>query len=558
MADPVRVIEATRPADVETAIRQVQAEARSRQCHALGLIRYEAGRAFDLEVADAAPYALPLAWFALFESDHVHVVDAPRALHAYRIGTPRPSIDRDAFRAAFERIRQHIAAGDTYQVNCTFKLRADFSGDPLSLFADLAATQRGRHSAFIRVGQHAICSASPELFFSIDGDRIAARPMKGTASRGRTAAEDDQRADALRHSAKERAENVMIVDMMRNDIGRVAEVGTVDAPELFALERYPNVWQMTSTVTARTSAPLDAIIRALFPSASVTGAPKVRTMEIIRDIEHEPRGVYTGAIGYLTPDGGAQFNVAIRTAVVDERRGALEFGVGSGVVWDSDPDREYDECLLKGSVLGRRPEPFDLLETIRWTPEEGFFLLERHLARLQSSARYFGFECQVTRIRAALAAAVQTAGGPLRLRLLVAEDGSVRVEQAPLDARPGVWHVQLAPRPIDPLDARLFHKTTNRRMYEDLRVPGYDDVILWNAAGEITESTIANLVFEIEGRRVTPPVECGLLPGTLRAELLATGQVSEARVRVDELSRASGLWLVNSVRGWCPATLAAP
>ena len=264
MADPVRVIEATRPADVAPAIRQVLAETRSRSCQALGLIRYEAGRAFDLEVADAAPYALPLVWFALFDSDHVHAVEAPRALHAYRIGTPIPSIDRAAFRAAFERIRHHIADGDTYQVNYTFKLRADFSGDPLSLFADLVATQRGRYSAFIRVGDHAICSASPELFFSIDGDRIAARPMKGTASRGRTVVEDDQRANELRHSAKERAENVMIVDMMRNDIGRVADVGTVDVPELFALERYPNVWQMTSTVTARTSAPLDAVIGRCF------------------------------------------------------------------------------------------------------------------------------------------------------------------------------------------------------------------------------------------------------------------------------------------------------
>ena len=495
----------------------------------------------------------------------------PGRRDAYDLGPLVPSVDRESFARAFQQIRRHIADGNTYQLNYTFRLQAAFSGDPRSLFADLVAAQAGRYNAFIRLEDHAICSASPELFFRRDAVRLkpdattaetpwtlTARPMKGTARRGRTTAEDAAAAAQLRASTKERAENVMIVDMMRNDLGRIAEVGTVEAPELFALEAYPNVWQMTSTVTARSGARLDEIAAALFPSASVTGAPKVRTMQIIRSLEPDTRGIYTGAIGYVAPDGRAQFNVAIRTAVIDLRTGRLDFGVGSGIVWDSDPEQEYEECLLKGSVLGQRPEPFELLETMRWTSGEGFFLLERHLDRLQDSARYFGFTCSMDRVRQALDEchkAASPSGRPQRVRLLVAEDGSVHVERAPLAPQEGIVRLRLAAQPIDPSDRFLFHKTTNRGIYDQARLPDCDDVILWNPGGEIAESTIANLVVDIDGRRVTPPVECGLLAGTLRAELLSTGEILQARVTVDELRKATRLWLINSVRGWCPADL---
>lgn len=556
MADPIHVVEARTPAEVAGTIREIETRATAQDCYGVGLVRYEAGNAFGLRVREGAS-ELPLAWFALFERSAVRSIEVPLSSGSYRLGKLEPSIEPHVFRTAFERIKTHIADGDSYQINYTFRLRGSFEGDSRSFFADLAAAQGGRYAVFLRIGPYAVCSASPELFFSRHGPAITTRPMKGTVRRGRTLQEDREQAEWLRGSVKERAENVMIVDMMRNDLGRIAHVGTVMVPELFTLERYPNVWQMTSTVTARSMASLDQIFAAAFPSASVTGAPKVRTMEIIETIEREPRGVYTGAVGWVAPGGEGRFNVAIRTAVVDARARALEFGVGSGVVWDSEWEREYNECLLKGSILDRRPSSFELLETLRWTPGEGFFLLDRHLGRLRDSAEYFGFDCSTSRLREALDRAVVSADRALRVRLLAAEDGTVRTELMPLDRAAAPMRIGLAIVPIDPSDVFLFHKTTSRRQYERARRADLDDVILWNPAGEATESTVANLVVERNGRRVTPPVECGLLGGTFRAHLLARGDVVEERVRVDELRAASRVWLINSVRGWCPATLLA-
>jgi para-aminobenzoate synthetase/4-amino-4-deoxychorismate lyase len=280
-------------------------------------------------------------------------------------------------------------------------------------------------------------------------------------------------------------------------------------------------------------------------------------MQILADLEPGPRGIYTGAIGHVRPDGSASFNVAIRTAIVDRRRSRVELGIGSGIVWDSDARSEYDECLLKGSILGRRPESFELLETMRWQPGEGFHLLERHLARLEESAEYFACPCDLAAIRRALAAAVEGGAGPLRVRLLLALDGTPRVEQSPLLPRPDPLVVALASTPVDDQDVFLFHKTTRRAVYDDRRAeaPACDDVVLWNARGEVTESTTANLVVEIDGARVTPPVASGLLAGTCRAELLASGAISERPVTLDELRRAETWWLVNSVQGWRSARL---
>ncbi len=335
-------------------------------------VSYEAGAAFGLSVSSGRR-TLPLVWFALFEPSAVTELQDPPCGSGYELGSVRPSVDRQAFESAFARVRHHLLEGDTYQVNYTFRMEGVFSGHADALFVDLAMAQEGRYSTFLDLGDLAICSASPELFFERTGSELVTRPMKGTAPRGRTLEEDRCQAAALHASAKQRAENVMIVDMMRNDLGRVALPGSVNVPALLTVERYPNVWQMTSTVTARTTADtrLSQVITALHPSASVTGAPKVRTMEIVRELEGHPRGVYTGAIGHVRPDGSARFTVAIRTAVVDRVGGRVEFGVGSGIVWDSVAGDEYDECLLKGSVLGRRPRPFELLETMRWTPAEG-------------------------------------------------------------------------------------------------------------------------------------------------------------------------------------------
>ena len=556
---PSRVVQAHQPAHVRPVVAAVERAAQDRQAHIVGFLTYEAGSAFELP-AHQSSADLPLAWFATFDAPPApidHVSDwCSRDRDRYTLGRLTPTVDRFQFERAFDLIKKHIADGDTYQVNYTFRLEGSFAGDPRGLFADLVASQEGRYAAFIRMGQRVICSASPELFFSRTGRRLIARPMKGTVRRGRTLAEDRERRKALHASPKERAENVMIVDMMRNDIGKVAVVGTVAVPELLALERYPTVWQMTSSVTAETDAPLEQIFSALHPSASVTGAPKVRTMEILRDLEPEARGVYTGAVGYVAPGGDAQFNVAIRTAVVDEGQGTVSFGVGSGIVWDSSATAEYDECLLKGAILGRAAPAFDLLETMRWTPGEGFFLLERHLIRLQESAEYFDFRCEPDAVREALSKAISGADGPLRVRMLLDRGGRLSVQVTPLAGKHEPVRAALADTPVTQDEVFLYHKTTNRAVYEEARKPGADDVILWNVRGEITESTIANVVVERDQGRVTPPVGCGLLAGTFRAELLARGDIREAVVSIDELRAAPRFWLINSVQGWRAAALA--
>ncbi len=553
--NPVRVVVAYSPADVPLALDEVERLTRDAGVHAVGYLAYEAAEAFDLAVWPAADRE-PLVWFAFFEAKDVQTRGRPSADALYRLGEVRPSLNLSQFQEAFDVIKTYVSGGDTYQVNFTFPMTATFEGDALALFADLVEAQGGAHSVFIATGRRSICSASPELFFSLDGLAVRARPMKGTARRGRTTAEDQQQRDALQRSLKERAENVMVVDMMRNDLGRIATIGSVAVQELCATERYPSVWQMTSLVTARSTASLREVFAALHPPASVTGAPKVRTMEIIRELERGPRGIYTGAIGHVSPDGSAGFSVAIRTAMVDESAGTVEFGVGSGVVWDSDASAEYDECLLKGGVLGHPRGPFELLETLRWTPGEGFFLLDRHLARLLDSADYFDIPRQVQAIRAALEAAVTGFAVPHRVRLLVARDGSVRVETAPLVASGETLTVRLAAGPVDTTSIWLFHKTTRRRAYDEARgATDADDVLLWNTERQITEATTANVVVQRGGERVTPPIACGLLGGTFRAELLARQQIREATVTIEELASCDAIWLINSVHEWRSARL---
>jgi para-aminobenzoate synthetase/4-amino-4-deoxychorismate lyase len=417
----------------------------------------------------------------------------------------------------------------------------------------------GPWGAWLDTGSHVVCSASPELFFTLRDGRLECRPMKGTAPRGLWAAADLAAGEALRQSAKNRAENVMIVDMVRNDLGRLARAGSVHVPSLFDVERYPRQWQMTSTVVADApDARLPAIFEAMFPSGSVTGAPKHSAMGIIRDLETSPRGVYTGAIGYLSPRGRAHFSVAIRTITIDRARGEAEFGVGSGIVWDSVDRDEYDECLLKASILTRATPAFRLLETIGYSPDTGFALLDRHIARLKASAEYFGFVLDEEEARRMLERSVGDLRGRSRLRLLLARDGSLVCQAVDLIEKPArPLLAALAADPVDASDPFLYHKTTRRDVYERARAsrPAAEAVILWNPDGEVTEGTEANLVALLDGVKVTPPVECGLLPGTLRAELLEAGEILERRLTIADLRRAEAIWLVNSVRGWMDVKL---
>ena len=548
---PRTVLTASTHAGVMPVLREVERAVDRRGVWAAGWIAYEAAPAFDRALAVRSPApGWPLAWFGLYDPPRRVPRAGPTADPAMPEWTP--AIDAARYEAAIARIKDYIAAGDTYQVNFTLRLRAPFDGDPSGLFQALDAAQGGRYGAFWRQGGLAIASASPELFFSLDGARLVSRPMKGTARRGRWAADDAAAAATLRASEKERAENVMIVDMVRHDLGRVARTGSVRVERLFGLEPYPNVWQMTGTVAGETSAGIADILTALFPAASVTGAPKVRTMEIIAELEDSPRGVYSGAIGFVAPGRRAQFNVAIRTVAIDRTAHAAEYGVGGGIVWDSTAEDEYAECRAKASILAARRPHFELLETMRWTPGEGVFLLERHVGRLRESAAYFGWRVDESDVRAALDKTIPgLPSRPHRLRLRVGRDGTASVDAEPFAPFVRPPRLGLAREPVDPSDVFLYHKTTRREVYDAARRgrPDCDDVLLWNDRGEVTESCIANVEVEIDGRSFTPPLACGLLPGTLRAERLARGQTAERAVRRGDLHPSTRLRLVNSVRG---------
>ncbi len=537
---PRRIIQADDPAGVVPALRDIEEQVTRDGLHAAGFIAYEAASGLDAALTVKKPSGFPLLWFGLYGPPEE--IDPPSGLPE-EIAPPHgppdsaldsmswtPSESEDEYFRALGKIRECIREGDTYQVNHTFRLAAPCAADPWAIFVRLLGAAPPPFSAFVMTERWAICSASPELFFDLDGQRISSRPMKGTAPRGLTRAEDDLRAQALRVSEKDRAENVMIVDMVRNDIGRIAEVGSVEVANLFTVERYPTVLQMTSTVTARTSTGFTEIVRALFPPASITGAPKPRTMEIIDETESTPRNVYTGSIGYLAPGRRAQFNVAIRTVLIDRERHRAEYGVGGGIVWDSDPRAELEECRTKARVLRDSQPQFELLETMLWSPEEGFRLLDRHLNRLRDSAAYFAFaidEAAIERELAALARSLPCVAH--RVRLVVERSGrlSVRAAVEAPDAEESSYRVCVAPWAIDPEDPFLYHKTTNRTVYRKAldACPGFDDVLLWNRSGEATESCIANVVVEIDGALWTPPVRCGLLAGTYRAQLLEEGKL---------------------------------
>lgn len=551
---PVETLVARTVAEVAPALAQVSAAADS-GLHAVGWLAYEASTAFDPAFVCRAPGPQPLLWFALCDGWEPADHELHGDLDGFQLSTWEPSVDRAAYDAAIDTIHEQIAAGDTYQVNYTYRLRAAFEGDALSLLRRMHHAQRGGYGALFETDDLTIVSASPELFFRRDGEQLTCRPMKGTAARGRWLAEDLERAAWLAGDAKNRAENLMIVDMLRNDLGRLAETGSVRVPALFEVERYEQVWQMTSTVTATSAAGFPALLAALFPCASITGAPKIRTMQLIAELETEPRGVYTGCLGYLEPGGDARFNVAIRTVAVTPD-GQATFGVGGGIVWDSTAEEEWRECRTKALVLTSRRPSFQLMETLLWRPDQGYWLPERHLARLTRSADYFGFAYD----RAALTAAL-TPTWPAethRVKLLLSRDGTITVEPVPFTfsvAADRPWRVCLADSPVDSRDRLLYHKHTARDLYHEAKAahPEVDEVLLYNERGELTEGSFTNLVVQLDGRKLTPAVGCGLLPGVYREELLANGEIAEAVLPVAVLAEAEAIWLINSLRGWIPA-----
>lgn len=559
-SEPCRVIEANRIEEVLPGLQMIETAVEEEGLYAVGFISYEASPAFDSSLRVHPPSSFPLLWFGLYpEPEKMDFPPLPeRTVNAPAHWTP--SVSNEAYNEAISRIKNHIARGETYQVNYTFRLHAPFQGDAWTFFLELMRVQKTKYAAYIDTGRFAICSTSPELFFRLDGQELTLRPMKGTAARGLTLEKDKDQAQWLHHSEKNRAENVMIVDMIRNDAGRIALTGSVQVPKLFEIEKYPTVWQMTSTVTAKTYASLCEIMTALFPCASITGAPKSSTMNIIADLETTPRHAYTGCIGFIAPDQKAQFNIGIRTVIIDRKTEQAEYGVGGGIVWDSGSKDEYEECRIKAYVLSEKRPDFSLLETLLWEARTGYFLPEYHIRRLQNSAEYFDFPVNVEHVREKLASLGDSFDGntSYKVRVLVPGNGSVSCQSAPLDLTPSSpARLRLSPEPVRSDNPFLYHKTTHRQIYETAmkNCPGGDDVVLYNERGEITETTIANIVVQHNGKLITPPVRCGLLEGTFRSYLIDQGELKEDIISVEMLRQSRHIYLINSVRKWREAFL---
>lgn len=558
---PARVITAVSEAELLAKLEEIETAVEREKLTAVGYITYEASAAFGF--ATHPQNDLPLLSFALYPESQIEDLGDEFPLQT----TPdspeseqwQPNLSPAQYQTAIQTIKENIAQGNTYQVNYTFHLRRSFREDPFLYFQKLVQAQQAAYMAFLDMDDYTICSASPELFFTLNGDTLTSKPMKGTAVRGLTYAEDQANIEWLAQSDKNRAENVMIVDMIRNDMGQIAETGSVQVPHLFAIERYPTLLQMTSTVTAKTKRPLSAIIAAMFPCASITGAPKKRTMQLIQELEKEPRGLYTGSIGVIAPNRRAQFNVAIRTVVIDKTRQEADFGVGSGIVWDSDTEDEFQECQIKASVLTTKRPSFELLESLLWEPETGYFLLNEHLARLQRSAAYFAIDIAETAVKKELAILADTLKEACKVRLLISKQGKIFIQAQPLThgVLPEPVRIGIAQDAVSSNSVWLYHKTTLRKIYDDARRsrPECDEVILWNEQQEITEAGSSNIVLSLNGNLVTPPISSGLLAGTFREHLLQNARIQEQVLTLDDLTLADDIFLINSVRRWRKAIL---
>ncbi len=548
-----------------------------------GWLGYEFGSLLESSLASLClPEHAPYAVLGVFEKPMIidHQVNGQEVLDKLVKGVKtrgdqvpaieniRTNIEKGEYLGAVNRIKDYIIAGDTYQVNYTLKLQFDFNGTPSGLYKSLRRNQAVSYGAWIRQGGRDIMSFSPELFFRADQDRIRVRPMKGTMKRGKNLAEDEQQKKTLHNDIKNRSENVMIVDLLRNDLGRFLHTtggGMVQPRSLFDVETYDTLLQMTSTIDGIPSGGalprLQQIVSALFPCGSVTGAPKIRTMEIINELEKEPRGVYCGAIGFSGPQESV-FNVQIRTVVLDGKQG--EMGIGSGIVFDSDPESEWQETLLKGKFLTHPQPDFQLIETLLWLPDSGYWLFQEHMERLANSATFFLYIYERESVDAMLEREAKTFTCATRVRLLLHRDGRVHITSTMLDHgfQPMVEPLaNSCPLPkvvfsdilADPDNLYLYHKTTQRRLYVDERKlameEGFHEVLFTNRKGEVTEGSISNVFLVMDGQLLTPPVSCGLLNGTFRRFLVARGAASEQVLTRDDVRQAEGVYVGNSVRG---------
>lgn len=576
-------------AEVPAAWEQVQAW-QAAGYGAVGYISYEAAAAWNPSLPTRAEAGTwPLLHFYQFHETDIKRLSASATAAAettadsshWALAPWRSTVNHADYSRVIARIQAAIAAGETYQVNYTLPFESQFTGQPAALYQAMRRAQHAPYAAMLPVGERLLLSASPELFFHWDGPQlgrhIRTQPMKGTRPRGLSSAADAALATALAQSSKDRAENVMIVDLLRNDLGQIAEIGSVQVPQLFQLEAYPSVWQMTSQITATTRPEigLTELLAALFPCGSITGAPKRQTMQHIQQLESGPRGPYCGSIMLLRPDGSVTASVAIRSLLLDAPNAhgqrPAHYHAGAGITAGSQADDEWQETWAKTRVvsndfLQQQTQDFELIETLLWTGHE-FALLAQHTARLSASAERFAYPLQVAHWQAEMEHCVNAHGRSQvqRVRTLLAADGRIQVSSSPLDALPSHFleppassvgpyqSFALAQQPIHSQTLWLYHKTTQRQLYDAARqtlAPGVWDVLLYNERDEICEFTIGNVVLQIAGQRLTPPLSSGLLPGTLRAELLERGSIQEQVLTLHDLDRAEAIWLINSVRGW--------
>jgi para-aminobenzoate synthetase/4-amino-4-deoxychorismate lyase len=580
---PDRVLSATTLDEIPALFDDIE-QALQTGAYVAGFMSYECGAHFqEIAGAKSANTGLPLASFGVYPRAYVfdhragtfegsapdesHVsptrsADRPErgAPKGFEVLGARLEIASEEYAAKIELIKEYIRSGDTYQVNFTDKFLFEFEGSPLAMFAAANERQHVSYSAFLNLPDCQILSFSPELFFRVRDGRIFTRPMKGTARRGRYLSEDDAICQWLQHDLKNRSENVMIVDLLRNDLGRVCEFGSVETQELFTVEKYETLFQMTSSVSGvlRPGISYYEIFRSLFPCGSVTGAPKIRTMEIIGELERGLRGVYTGAIGFFSPKGEAVFNVPIRTVVLQGARG--EMGVGSGIVIDSIAEDEYRECLLKAEFLAGSEQPFQLIESILW--DGGYPLQPLHLERLQSSAEYFGFGFDLDATFALLEVNQKSLdrGTAYKVRLLLDKSGALSIENLALEKQEATGRVGVSSSRTSSDDRFLYHKTTRRELYDEsyrqARQNGCDDVLFLNERDEVTEGAISNVFIETGGRLFTPPVICGLLPGVYRRHILETNACATEKVLSrKDLEAADAIYLCNAVRGLRKVTI---
>ena len=562
---PLRVIRADAPGEVAPAFREM-AEARALGNFLAGYFSYELGYALEPKLNRLMPCnrAIPLLWFGVYRPPDVIEGDEARLAFDWWCfgrafgGRLRHEWDEGAYRVRFGRVRDLIAAGDIYQANLTFRSRFSFAGDALALYRALRAHSAARYGAYLDDGERQVLSLSPELFFDLAPDgTITAKPMKGTAARGADAVSDTLAREHLAESTKNRAENLMIVDLLRNDLGRLARIGSVDVRDIFEVETYPTLHQMVSTVQAglKPGTGIEEIVRALFPCGSITGAPKIRAMEVISGLEARPRGVYCGAIGHFAPDGSARFNVAIRTLTIAGAAG--ELGIGGGLVQDSIAESEYEEALLKARYYQAARRPLELIETLRWSPSEGFVRLRLHLARMRRSAERFSIPFDESRaveaLNSALPSPQRNVTADLRIRLSLDETGAFACTSAPLGESKPIWTYAISPHGVPSGDVLLRYKTNWREFYdcEYARLSaqlGCDEVLFLNERGEVAEGSRTNVFVTRGDRLATPPLSSGCLDGVLRRSLIGEGRCIEAVLAPEDLQTAD-VWLGNSLRG---------